>query len=123
MFTRRLILASGLGLATARAGAQEGRPIRIIVPAPPGGPTDILARAVAERAQAALGQPVIVDNRAGAGGVIGTEVAARAAPDGLTFVLGHNQTHASNQAMMARLPYHVIDSFAPVAKLATVHHA
>lgn len=123
MFTRRLILGSGAGLIVGRARAQDGRPIRIIVPAPPGGPTDILARAIAERAAPVLGQPVVVDNRAGAGGVIGTEAAARAAPDGLTFVLGHNQTHASNQAMMARLPYHVIDSFTPVAKLATVHHA
>jgi tripartite-type tricarboxylate transporter receptor subunit TctC len=123
MLTRRLLAAAGLALTGAAARAQDGRPIRIIVPAPPGGPTDILARAVGERAQAALGQPVVVENRAGAGGVIGTEAAARAAPDGLTFVLGHNQTHASNQAMMARLPYHVTDSFAPVAKLATVHHA
>ncbi|PWC26712.1 ABC transporter substrate-binding protein [Pseudoroseomonas aestuarii] len=121
------LAATGLvGTGLARPGlarAQAATPLRIIVPAPPGGPTDILARALAERAQPALGRPVVVDNRAGAGGIIGTEAAARSAPDGDTIVLGHNQTHASNQAMMARLPYHVSESFAPVAKLATVHHA
>ncbi|PHK94481.1 ABC transporter substrate-binding protein [Pseudoroseomonas rhizosphaerae] len=130
---RRTLLHSGLAAASlatlglARPGllrAQASQaPLRIIVPAPPGGPTDMLARLLAERAQPALGRPVVVDNRAGAGGIIGTEAAARSAPDGDTLVLGHNQTHASNQAMMARLPYHVSDSFAPVAKLATVHHA
>lgn len=123
MKTRRLVLAATLAMPAIRAVAQETRPIRIIVPAPPGGPTDLLARAIAERIQPALGQPVVVENRAGAGGVVGSEAVARAPADGLTFVLGHNQTHASNQAMMARLPYHVIDSFAPVARLATVHHA
>ncbi|MES2712168.1 MAG: tripartite tricarboxylate transporter substrate binding protein [Pseudomonadota bacterium] len=123
MNTRRLILASAMAWPALHAFAQDARPIRIIVPAPPGGPTDLLARSIAERTQVILNQPVVVENRAGGGGVVGAEAVARAAPDGLTFVLGHNQTHASNQAMMARLPYHVIDSFAPVARVATVHHA
>jgi tripartite-type tricarboxylate transporter receptor subunit TctC len=125
MPTRRLALAAGLALPAlalpARARAQAA-PLRIIVPAPPGGSTDILARALGERAGAALGQPVLVDNRAGAGGVTGAEAAARAAPDGNTLVLGHNQTHASNQAMMPGLPYRVIEDFTPVARLATVPH-
>jgi tripartite-type tricarboxylate transporter receptor subunit TctC len=122
---RRILLASGLaaGLSLPGLAQAQAAPLKLIVPAPPGGPTDILARALADKAQLSLERPVVVDNRAGAGGIIGTEAAARAAPDGHTLVLGHNQTHASNQAMMARLPYHVIDSFAPVAKLATVHHA
>jgi tripartite-type tricarboxylate transporter receptor subunit TctC len=98
-------------------------PLRLIVPAPPGGPTDILARALTDKVQVALGRPIVVENRGGAGGIIGTEAAAHAAPDGNTIVLGHNQTHASNQAMMPRLPYHVVESFVPIAKLATVHHA
>ncbi|KAA2213290.1 Bug family tripartite tricarboxylate transporter substrate binding protein [Teichococcus oryzae] len=114
--------AQGLAQKPTPSGS-SGDPLRLIVPAPPGGPTDILARLLAEKAAPALGRPVVVENRAGAGGIIGTEAAARAAPDGSTIVLGHNQTHASNQAMMARLPYHVVDSFTPVAKLATVHHA
>jgi tripartite-type tricarboxylate transporter receptor subunit TctC len=122
---RRILLASGLaaGLSLPGLAQAQAAPLKLIVPAPPAGPTDILARALADKAQLSLERPVVVDNRAGAGGIIGTAAAARAAPDGHTLVLGHNQTHASNQAMMARLPYHVIDSFAPVAKLATVHHA
>jgi tripartite-type tricarboxylate transporter receptor subunit TctC len=119
---RALALAAMLPLARP-ALAQSDRPIRIIVPAPPGGPTDILARVTGERAAATLGQPVVVDNRAGGGGVIGAEATHRAAPDGLTVMIGHNQTHASNQHMMARLPFHVVDGFTPVAGLATVHHA
>lgn len=118
---RRLILASLLA-APAIATAQT-TPLRLIVPAPPGGSTDILARILVERAGAALGQTVVVDNRGGAGGIIGTEAAARAAADGNTIILGHNQTHASNQWMARNLPYHVVDSFTPVARLATVHHA
>ena len=122
---RRAVLAATalLPLAMPRLARAQTVPLRLVVPAPPGGPTDILARALGDRAQAALGRPVIVDNRAGAGGIIGTEAAARATPDGNTIVLGHNQTHASNQAMVPALPYNVIDSFVPIAKLATVHHA
>ena len=123
MIRRRSLAALPfLGLA-APALAQTGGTIRLIVPAPPGGPTDILARVTGERAAATLGQPVVVDNRAGAGGVIGAEAATRAAPDGLTIMVGHNQTHASNQSMMARLPFHVVEGFTPIAKLGTVHHA
>jgi tripartite-type tricarboxylate transporter receptor subunit TctC len=116
------VLAAGTLARPALAQAEQ-RPIRLVVPAPPGGPTDILARVTGERAAAALGQPVVVDNRAGGGGVIGAEATHRAAPDGLTIMVGHNQTHASNQAMMARLPFHVVEGFTPVAKLGTVHHA
>ncbi|EHL99932.1 hypothetical protein HMPREF9946_02840 [Acetobacteraceae bacterium AT-5844] len=122
---RRTLLATSLsaGLALPFAARAQGTPLRVIVPAPPGGPTDILARALADKVQVSLSRPVVVENKAGAGGIIGTEAAAHAAPDGNTIVLGHNQTHASNQSMMTNLPYHVIDSFVPVAKLATVHHA
>lgn len=125
--TRRRALALAalpLGLALpSLARAQSDRSIRLVVPAPPGGPTDILARVTAEKAAATLGQAVVIDNRAGAGGVIGSEATHRAAPDGLTIMIGHNQTHASNQHMMARLPFHVVDGFTPIAKLGTVHHA
>lgn len=126
MISRRRTLALTalpLGLAALLARAQGDRSIRLVVPAPPGGPTDILARVTGEKASAALGQPVVIDNRAGAGGVIGAEATHRAAPDGLTIMVGHNQTHASNQAMMARLPFHVVDGFTPIAKMGTVHHA
>jgi len=119
--TRRALAA--LTLAMPGLARAQDRPIRLIVPAPPGGPTDILARVTGERAAAVLGQPVIVDNRAGAGGVIGSEATHRAAPDGLTIMVGHNQTHASNQHMMARLPFNVVEGFTPVALLGSVHHA
>jgi tripartite-type tricarboxylate transporter receptor subunit TctC len=122
MLTRRTALAAPAALLAAPALAQ-GSPIRLIVPAPPGGSTDILARILIERAGVLLSTTIIVDNRGGAGGIIGTEAAARTAPDGQTLVLGHNQTHASNQWMARNLPYNVIDSFEPVARLATVHHA
>jgi tripartite-type tricarboxylate transporter receptor subunit TctC len=127
MISRRHTLALtalpfGLALPSL-ARAQGDRSIRLVVPAPPGGPTDILARVTGEKASAALGQPVVIDNRAGAGGVIGAEATHRAAPDGLTIMVGHNQTHASNQHMMARLPFHVVDGFTPIAKMGTVHHA
>jgi tripartite-type tricarboxylate transporter receptor subunit TctC len=122
---RRLLIASILAAplaVPAIARAQTG-PLRLIVPAPPGGSTDILARILTERAGASLGQNIVVDNRGGAGGIIGTEAAARAAADGNTIILGHNQTHASNQWMARNLPYNAIESFTPVARLATVHHA
>ncbi len=122
---RRLLIASILAAplaVPAIARAQTG-PLRLIVPAPPGGSTDILARILTERAGASLGQNIVVDNRGGAGGIIGTEAAARAAADGNTIILGHNQTHASSQWMARNLPYNAIESFTPVARLATVHHA
>jgi tripartite-type tricarboxylate transporter receptor subunit TctC len=124
--TRRTLAAAALApglLAMPRTGRAQDRAIRLVVPAPPGGPTDILARVTGEKASAALGQPVVIDNRAGAGGVIGSEATHRSAPDGLTIMVGHNQTHASNQHMMARLPFNVVDGFTPIAKLGTVHHA
>lgn len=127
---RRTLPLAALALAALpRPGLSQGssqgtdRPIRLVVPAPPGGPTDILARVTGEKAAAALGQPVVVENRGGGGGVIGAEATHRAAPDGLTIMVGHNQTHASNQSMMARLPFNVVDGFTPIAKLGTVHHA
>jgi tripartite-type tricarboxylate transporter receptor subunit TctC len=121
---RRQVLALAASTLAAPAIAQaQASPLRLIVPAPPGGSTDILARILTERAGAALNQPVVVDNRGGAGGIIGTEAASRATPDGNTIILGHNQTHASNQWMARNLPYHVAESFVPIARLATVHHA
>jgi tripartite-type tricarboxylate transporter receptor subunit TctC len=122
---RRLFLATGLsaGLALPFVARAQTVPLRLIVPAPPGAPPATRARALGDKVQATLGRPIVVENRGGAGGIIGTEAAAHAAPDGNTIVLGHNQTHASNQAMMPRLPYHVVESFVPIAKLATVHHA
>ena len=126
MLTRRLLALLPLAASLpARAQAWPARPVRIIIAYPPGGSTDLLGRALAQRlAETIAGSAFVVENRAGGGAIPGTDAAARAAPDGYTFALGNNQTHASNQSFsVAPLPYNVIESFTPVARLAVVHHA
>jgi tripartite-type tricarboxylate transporter receptor subunit TctC len=93
------------------------RPITIVVPFPAGGPTDALARILAERMRSPLGQPVIIENPTGAGGTIGTGRVARAAPDGYMVILGHWQTHVVNGATY-RLQYDVVKDFEPVSLVA-----
>ena len=95
------------------------KPIRLIVPFAPGGGNDTVARAVAQQLGASLGKPVIVDNRAGAGGVVGAELAARSAPDGYTLFLGGVGSHAVNPNLHARLPYDPINDFAPITLIAS----
>jgi tripartite-type tricarboxylate transporter receptor subunit TctC len=101
----------------ARAQAYPSRPVSIIVPFPAGGPTDTLARILADRMRAALGQSIIVENPTGAGGTIGTARAARAAPDGYTVILGHWQTHVVNAATYS-LPFDVVSDFEPISLVA-----
>jgi len=96
------------------------KPIRLVVPFTPGGSTDILARAVAQELTKAWGQVVIVDNVPGAGGAIGAEKVAKAAPDGYTLLMGHIGTLAVNPSLYPNLPYDPIKSFAPVAWVARV---
>ncbi len=117
--TRRAILAA-LACAPLTGLAQSAKPIRIIVPFPPGGSTDILARALAPKLTAALGVNVIVDNKPGAGGSLGAGEAAKAAPDGNTLLMGHIGTLGVNPSMYPKLPYDAIKSFAPVAYVARV---
>jgi tripartite-type tricarboxylate transporter receptor subunit TctC len=100
------------------AGAQA-KPLRLIVPYPPGGPLDIVARALAERVKDSLGV-IVVDNRAGAGGNIGADAAAKAAPDGSTIVMGAVATHAINPWLYAKLPYDPIRDFTPITGVARV---
>lgn len=107
-------------LATAAHSAYPDKPVRIIVPFPPGGTADILARTIANKLHPALGQVVIVDNRAGAAGNIGTDLVAKARPDGYTLLVGLMNTHVVNQAFNANLPFKGIDDFTPVANLAAV---
>ena len=95
-------------------------PLRLIVPFPPGGSTDILARALAQKLAEGLSQPVVIDNRPGAGGSIGSEAAAKAAPDGYTLMMGHLGTLAVNAAIYKKLPYDPVKSFAPVCLMAIV---
>lgn len=107
------------GPACAQPAAWPQQPIRLIVPQPPGGGTDALARLLAERLQPVLGQPVVVENRTGAGGNIGTELVARARPDGHTLLLTTN-THVTNVAFFSKLPYDPVKDFEPVSIVGSV---
>jgi tripartite-type tricarboxylate transporter receptor subunit TctC len=95
------------------------RPVRMLVPFPAGGPNDIFARVIAQRLSLAFGQQVVVDNRAGASGIIGVELAARAAPDGYTLLFGGAASLATTPALRATLPYDPLRDFAPVSMVAT----
>ncbi|MXP64248.1 tripartite tricarboxylate transporter substrate binding protein [Roseomonas sp. M0104] len=106
-------------LARAQA-AWPDRPVRVIVPFTPGGSTDIIARALAMELQSAFGQPFVVENRGGAGGTIGTEAAAHAAPDGYTLLLGHIGTLAVNPSLYPNLSFDTVESFAPITLAAMV---
>jgi len=95
------------------------KPIRMIVPFPPGGPNDILGRVVATTLTGQLGQQVVVDNRGGAGGIIGAEIASRSAPDGHTLLLSGTASMAINPGLHKKLPYDPLKDFAPVSMLGT----
>ena len=110
----------GLLFATAAHGAYPEKPVRIIVPFPPGGSADILARTLGNKLHPVLRQVFIVDNRAGAAGNIGTDLVAKSKPDGYTLLVGLMNTHVVNQAFNANLPFKGIDDFTPVANLAVV---
>ena len=114
---RRAVLGL-LGLLPWRSWAQA-RPIRFVVPYPPGGPLDIVARALADKARESLG-PIVVENRAGAGGNLGADAVAKAAPDGQTIVMGAVATHAINPWLYAKLPYDPIRDFTPITGVARV---
>lgn len=117
-----IVLAACLAAVVQLASAQAwpSKPIHWIVPFAPGGTTDILARTIGEKLATALGQPVIVDNRPGAGGAVGAEIAARAAPDGYTLVGGTISTHAINASLYGKLPYDPVKDFAPITLIARV---
>jgi tripartite-type tricarboxylate transporter receptor subunit TctC len=116
---KKKILAALLLAITALGAAAQTKPIRLIVPYPPGGPLDIVARALAEKVQPALGT-VIVDNRPGAGGNLGADLAAKAAPDGATLVIGAVATHAINPWLFKHIPYDPIRDFTPITGIAQV---
>ncbi len=119
-FPALCVLATALALQTcAMAQDMQTKPMRLIVPFPPGGGNDILGRAVAQHLSQVRGQQIIVDNRGGAGGLIGAELAAHAAPDGYTIFLASIGNLAFTPALHAKLPYDPIKDFAPVTRLAT----
>ena len=113
---RAAAVALALACASQGASAQQypDRPLRIIVPFPAGGGADLWARLIAQKIGDAWGQNVVVDNRAGASGIIGTELAAKAAGDGHTLLLGTTGTHATNPVVFRKLPYDAIRDFAPI---------
>src|SRR5215469_15632230 len=115
-FASFIALVLLLCASSAFAQSYPSRPITIIVPYPPGGPTDVVARIVAERMRVPLGQPVIVENVPGGAANIGVGRVARAAPDGYMLSLGNNGSHVLNQALY-RLPYDLLKDFAPVGLL------
>ena len=124
-FTARLIfsvvaLCIGAGaLAQNIARTYPDRPIRIIVTFPPGGPTDIIARSVGQKLAEAWGQPVVIDNRAGAGGNIGTDLAAKSAPDGYTLLLSNFGPLAISPFVYSKLPYDPVKDLTPITLAAT----
>ena len=113
-------LAALLALAHAVALAQgyPNKAIKIIVPFPPGGGTDIGTRIIAQKLSEAWGQPVLVENRGGAAGIVGTEATAKSAPDGYTIMMGNIGTHAINVSLYKKLPYDPVKDFAPISHVA-----
>jgi tripartite-type tricarboxylate transporter receptor subunit TctC len=116
-----VVIFSMLQIQAAPAWAQgyPRKPLRLIVPFAPGGGNDTVARAIAQNLGASLGQPVIVENRAGAGGAVGAELAARSPPDGYTLFLGGVGSHAVNPNLHAKLPYDPVKDFSPISLIAS----
>ena len=113
-----LALSAACGIAPAQTLAWPSRTVRVIVPFPAGGATDLVARAIAQRVSVSTGQQLVVDNKAGAGGTLGSAEAARAPADGYTLLLTTSSTHAIAPHMTPKLPYHAVTDFTPIAHLA-----
>jgi tripartite-type tricarboxylate transporter receptor subunit TctC len=123
--SRQSLLAAvlaGIVAAIAPAGAQEypDKPVHLIVPFPPGGGADILARTISPRLSQALGKPIVVENKPGAGGNVGAEFVARAAPDGYTLLYGTNGTHGINASLYRNLRFDPVKDLVPVSRMTTI---
>ena len=112
-----VLLVTACCLAASAHAQYPVKPIRLIVPFAPGGPSDLLGRIVGQKLAEAWGQQVVIENRAGANGIVGVELAAKSAPDGYTLVMATNGTHGINAALFPRLPYDTLKDFAPIARL------
>jgi tripartite-type tricarboxylate transporter receptor subunit TctC len=123
--TRRHFTLATLAAFTLPAMAQEfpAKPISIIVPYPAGGPTDAIARIVAQDLSGTIGQNVVVDNRPGASGAVGTRAVARGEADGYSIVFGNNQTHGNNMFLLKEPGYDAVKDFAPLAGVGSFEHA
>ena len=109
-----------LGASTLRSASAQTwpqRPIRLVIPFPAGGPTDIVGRLIGQQMSEAFGQPVLIDNRSGASGIIGADLVAKAAPDGYTLMVNVS-VHVINPSLYAKLPYDPIKDFTPITSLA-----
>ncbi len=119
-FACAVLVSAGVTTAAQAQSQWPSKPIRFVVPYPPGGPLDTIARVLAEKVKVSLGQPVIVENKPGAGGNIGVDLIAKAQPDGYTLVMGAVATHAINPWLFSKIPYDAVKDFAPVALVASV---
>ena len=112
------VLHAGSAVAQAAAQPYPAKPIRLMVPFPPGGSTDIVARIVAQKLSSQLGQPLVIENRGGAGGTLGAAAVAKAAPDGYSLLVGSTSTHVVAPSVYAKLDYDPIRDFAPISLMA-----
>ena len=117
---KRCVLSLALAAGTAFAQPFPSGPVKLIVPYPPGGATDIIGRALAQAMSESLGQPVVVDNRPGANGAVGSDIVAKSAPDGYTIGLGGSSTHVLNP-LLYKLAYDPVKDFAPLGIVATTN--
>ncbi len=120
--SRRTAIAAALATLAFAASAQDAypnKPIRVVVPYPAGGTTDQLARAIQQPLQELLGQTIVIENKAGAGGALGTDIVAKAAPDGYTLVFGNSGPSATS-SLMRKLPYDVLKDFRPLSTVVSV---
>ena len=121
LVTTALLAAAWLGSPVAAQTTDfPNKPVRIVVPFPPGGATDITARVVAEKLSTKWGQPVVIDNKAGAGGNVGSDLVAKSAPDGYNIVLGVTGSHSINISLYKKMPYHPLNDFEPLTQ-ATIY--
>lgn len=118
--TAVLATACLVGPLSAQTTDFPNKPVRIVVPFPPGGATDITARVVAEKLSAKWGQAVVIDNKAGAGGNVGSDLVAKSAPDGYNIVLGVTGSHSINISLYKKMPYHPLNDFEPLTQ-ATIY--
>jgi tripartite-type tricarboxylate transporter receptor subunit TctC len=121
--TLGLVAGAVFAPAIVRAQSYPSKPITLVVPYPAGGPTDAIARFVAQDLSTSIGQNVVVDNRAGASGAVGTRAVAKGEADGHTFIFGNNQTHGNNMFLLKEPGYDAVKDFAPVAGVGAFEHA